>query len=137
MKLGLSRFSGYGPFTGLRTRPMHPATETPPRRPCASCGAILRRSNPGPLCAPCTGAVEIPEWVSGFAELDDRPSTVAMLAALLTGEHKDYRRVECVDEIVQMREAGMSHGAIAKACGLKKAGVQGVLWRKERREGRK
>lgn len=42
--------------------PREPAERIPeqPRRRCTKCGAVLRRSNPGELCAPCAG-VRLPE----------------------------------------------------------------------------
>ena len=41
-------------FAELRTRPMNESEPRPVRR-CTKCGAVLRRSNPSDLCAPCSG----------------------------------------------------------------------------------
>jgi hypothetical protein len=123
--------------TTLRTRPNIPVTvELPQKRPCALCGAILRQSNPGPFCIPCTGAYDIPEWVIGLIEQDDRPQVVATMAALITdtGRGNYYYIDDHLDDVRQWRKEGVSQYQIAKRIGHPRATVQQAFRRLAREE---
>ena len=121
-------------FRELRTVPNVPVDTSllPPKRHCQKCGCVLRQSNPSDICAPCSGHVDIPDWVTAIVESDSRPHTLCMLAALVTDRpHANYRHVDCVDEIRQLHAEGCSSYEIARLCGRKRSTIQHVLVRLE------
>jgi hypothetical protein len=58
----------------------------PDKPRCKKCHAVLRSSNPGPLCCPCErGEIEIPNWILALAEADDGTKTIENLANIRLG----------------------------------------------------
>lgn len=114
-------------FASLRTRPSVPEPTTP-RRFCPDCGAALRPSNPGPLCAPCSHEpVEVPEYMTAMVDFDDRPTTVNTLAALLDGYHVQTGIKARNAGIRAGYEAGMSKADLAEMYCLSWGRINDVL----------
>lgn len=119
-------------FASLRTRPgtpMDPALRAPERF-CERCGARLRRSNPGPLCMPCTQQepVQCPEWMMTLADFDSRPATVTLLAALLIGSERRTVTQERNESIKALYEAGKhSREQLADLYGLSKESIRCIV----------
>lgn len=90
MGVGVTRSGGLRGFASLRTRPGVPVSAEllEPKRYCSKCGAQLRQTNPGPLCAPCQGQmVEIPAWATLLGSFSDDAYTINTLAAAVSGQH--------------------------------------------------
>lgn len=125
---------GLNGFASLRTRPNVPVDPRllEPRRRCTRCGAVLRRSNPGPLCGVCMPHVHIPGWAAELIEFDDRPETLNTIAGVLSGGHRQTltkRRNTAIR--AAYFEEGASIAELARRYGLTWHGIDKIL-RKER-----
>lgn len=111
---------GLNGFASLRTRPNVPVDPAllPPKRYCTECGALLRRSNPGPLCGVCTPHVDIPEWAITVVEFDNRSSTINTLAAALAGNHRATETKKRNAAIRAAHDAGVSKVELARRYNL-------------------
>lgn len=110
--------------------------ELEPKRRCPRCGAILRRSNPGPLCAPCHGVVEVPDWATAIVEADGRPTTVTALANALRdpGGLPPLDALKRNEEIYARYLAGESQRALGEVYGLTRTGVAFIVNRMRQKE---
>ena len=118
-------------FESLRTRPCPPMDPAliPARRHCSMCHAVLRRSNPGPLCAPCAGG-ELDDLTDIERHLIDSSTRGAHVVAVMRG----YDRRGKVDDrnraVRELAEEGMSRGDLAERFGVSKGTINDIIWRR-------
>jgi hypothetical protein len=134
--------NGYGTkdglrgFTSLRTSQLRPVDQDliPPKRRCIKCGAVLRRSNPGPTCARVEysglEATELTDLERILVETG--PHGVDIVVKMRTGEsqlrpggHDDRN-----EAVRQMAAEGMSRSSIAEVIGVSKGTVNDIIWRR-------
>ena len=118
-------------FESLRTRPcppMDPALITPAKH-CSICHARLRRSNPGPLCAPCAGG-EIDGPSDMERVLIEASSHGAKVVALMRGYEQRGDLDERNRAIRALAEEGMSRGDLAERFGVSKGTINDIIWRR-------
>ena len=118
-------------FESLRTRPGTPIDPAlvPPAKHCSICHARLRRSNPGPLCAPCAEGV-IDDLTDIERHLIEASKRGAHAVALMRG----YDRRGGLDErnraVRELAEEGMSRGDLAERFGVSKGTINDIVWRR-------
>lgn len=108
---------GLNGFTTLRTRPIQAPDKTEKRR-CEKCGAVLRQSNPGPLCMPCEQPLHISDLMIEIARCDDRPATTDALVAMILGAGRKEQQQARIAAIYEGRKAGLSVQQLAAAHGM-------------------
>lgn len=106
-------------------------SEPRPVRRCAKCGAVLRRSNPSDLCAPCSGVrVEgLEPWMAPFVHAS--ASGARSIARMLGYETHDNDSRN--DAIIAAIESGKHAALVAREFGITQSGVNWVLERYGRR----
>jgi hypothetical protein len=127
-------------FSDWRTRPEH--YHEPSRngvRKCARCGAVLRRSNPTDLCAPCAGVRlpdYVPEWMLHIASVGG-PQGLKDIAGLLTPPSEAVQeRLERDEQIRARHRAGEPIRGLAEAYGLGTKTIQNIVCVREEVNGR-
>lgn len=128
---GVTRGWGLRGFASLRTRPVAPVSAEllESKRFCSKCGAQLRQTNPGPLCAPCQGRrVEIPAWAALLGSFSDDAYTINTLAAAVSGQHSvaDIKRRNAAIRTAYA-SGEMNKAQLAQHFGLSRSTIRDIL----------